>query len=50
MLKPDVYTKWEVFSDMTKNLWIFPPNYKRTEDLSDIDSVASSVHSTLPSS
>lgn len=28
----------------------FPPNYKRTEDLSDIDSVASSVHSTPPSS
>lgn len=27
-----------------------PPNYKRTEDLSDIDSVASSVHSTPPSS
>lgn len=28
----------------------FPPNYKRTEDLSDIDSVASSVHSMPPSS
>lgn len=50
MLKPDVSTTLESLQWHDNEFVVFPPNHKRAEDLSDIHFVASTVHSTPPSS